>query len=186
MANAREKQLELTFKFNDVTAVVTPEKRNRMLILCNDKGKEPVAASVQPIAMAVEEVEQLAANGPFNLGHALTTRQIDIDFDTDNLAAVAAFHYFLPMTPYRIGRKSKPDSHWIFNFVEDFHERANEFTHIIRFLANDFKLSGKPVKIEYRYRTHKDNDFNCRLPAENPYIFAPGSLHPSGDLIEWA
>jgi hypothetical protein len=135
--------------------------------------------------MPVAEVEQQLLNGAYNVGHAITTRQLDVDFDTDHKGALASFHYFLPRTPYRIGRASKPDSHWIFNFAEDYFDRANEFKHIVSFLARNFKIQGKPVSIEYRYRTHKDNEFNCRLPAENPYVFAPGSIHPSGELITW-
>ena len=183
---ARLEQLEKTYSFNELTAVVSPSATKHALIVCLPKEKAPASVSVQPVNMGVRDVRNVITNGGYNVGHAITTRQLDVDFDTDNRAAVEAFRYFLPQTPYRIGRKSKPDSHWIYNLVEDFHEVAPIYKHVVRFLAQEFKIAGKPVKIEYRYRTHKDNDFTSRLPAENPYVFAPGSIHTSGELVEWS
>lgn len=181
----RLEELNKTFRFNDLTAIVTKDSRQHMLILCNIKDKNPVPVAKQPLDMTFADVCTVLEESVYNVGHALTTRQLDVDFDTANEAVIKAFDYFLPKTPYRIGRKSKPESHWIYNLVEDYYTVAPMFQHIVRFMKEGYFINGSRASIEYRYRSHKDNDFNARINAENPYVFAPGSIHPNGEMLTW-
>lgn len=191
-ADPRLVELDKTISFNDLTAIQTKEGRQCLLVICKPGLKEPAEISVQGQNMTAGEVyEKLrTATEKYNVGHALTTRQLDFDFDITDANTMRAFKYFMPATPYKLGRKSKPDSHWIYNLDRDYYEVYDHYRHVTTWLQNNFRTldqgeGSNKLQIEVWHRTHKDNDFASYRPAQHKYVFAPGSFHDSGEMIVW-
>lgn len=101
---------------------------------------------------------QLDGWGEQNVGvHLGPSGLVDVDLDTDEAAAVAP--YLLPDTPLRYGRASRPEGHWLYR-VE----------------------GGVPyLKLQIGRETL------CELRAGlGKQSMVPPSIHPSGEVIEWA
>ena len=95
-----------------------------------------------------------------NVGIVLGTNSgglVDIDLDCDEAVEIA--HRFLPPTGVRFGRKSRPNSHWIYK-VEDCGSR-------IPFEG----IQGDGTLVEYRAN-------GCQT------LFTP-SINPSGEVVEF-
>lgn len=190
--DARRVELEKTIAFNDLTAVTTKDGRRNLLVICKPGLKEPAEIAVQGQSMSAGEVYDKLRNSDelYNVGHALTTKQLDFDFDATDANTMRAFKYFMPATPYKLGRDSKPDSHWIYNLDRDYFDVHDYYRHVTHWLQNNFRTldAGKgsdKLKIEVWHRTFKDNDFGSYRPAQHKYVFAPGSIHDSGELLVW-
>lgn len=190
--DVRRTELEKTIAFNDLTAINEKDSRKSLLVICKPGMKEPAEITIQGQTMTAGEVYDKLRNSEerYNVGHALTTRQLDFDFDDTDANTMRAFKYFMPATPYRLGRASKPDSHWIYNLDRDYHDVFDHYRHVTFWMQNSYRTldqgkGTKPLKIEVWHRTHTDNDFNSRRPAQHKYVFAPGSYHNSGELVKW-
>lgn len=188
----RRAELEKTIAFNDITAVQEKDGRKSMLVICKPGMKEPAEIAVQGMTMTAGEVYDKLRNDAtqYNVGHVLTTRQLDFDFDATDYNTMRAFKHFMPPTPYRLGRDSKYDSHWIYTLDRDYHEVHDYYRHISHWLQNNYRTLDRgdghdKLKIEVWHRTFHDNDFASYRPAQHKYVFAPGSVHDSGELLRW-
>lgn len=106
-----------------------------------------------------------------NLGVHCWGPLVDIDVDSDNPFMKAALDLCLPYTPHIWGRKSNPRSHraYLLNFGRD-HECLNR---------QDFPIFT-------RLKRHAEVEFRGGGLADGHYSLLPGSIHPSGELYEWA
>lgn len=188
----RRTELEKTISFNDLTAINDKVGRKSLLVICKPGMKEPEEIAVQGQAMTAGEVYEKIRNSEkkYNVGHALTTRQLDFDFDQTDANTMRAFNYFMPATPYRLGRASKKDSHWIYCLDRDYYEVHDHYRHVTNWMQNSYRTLDQgngysKLQIEVWHRTHKDNDFDSYRPAQHKYVFAPGSYHESGELVKW-
>jgi putative DNA primase/helicase len=83
----------------------------------------------------------------------------DVDVDCDCAEAVAIAERFLPKTKARYGRKTRPNSHWLFHCPG-----------IKKPLTFKDLITGKTI-VEIRV---------------NHQSMAPPSVHPEGEAVEWA
>lgn len=182
----RLKHLELTFQFNGITAVQEKESRSGLIVVCLPKSKDPAPVHQQCISINNGGAMQFLRDNPdFNVAHALTTNQLDFDWDHIHPRAMECFRAYLPSTPFKFGRKSKPDSHWIYQLHTPFSTNRDTFHHIIKWLDTAFMFEGEKQKVEIRSRNLNDNEFLKRPVSQNVYALAPGSVHSSGELITW-
>lgn len=121
----------------------------------------------------VVNIQQYFSNEPRNIGIELGAASgglIDIDLDCPQAIALAP--YFLPITK-RFGRQSAPASHWIFT------------------ATNNKRGSGGPDGLKTHQFMNPDPTENnehhtlVELRANSAVTVFPGSVHESGEPIEW-
>jgi hypothetical protein len=111
------------------------------------------------------EVERAFGRGRRNIGVLLGTpsgRLVDVDLDCSE--ALALVREFLPPTGSRFGRKSKRQSHWLYRVTSPV--RTKKFADVD---------AGKKRK----------ETMLVELRSTGAQTIFPGSVHPSGEAIEW-
>tara|TARA_Y100000310_G_scaffold324866_1_gene387305 strand:+ start:599 stop:2929 length:2331 start_codon:yes stop_codon:yes gene_type:complete len=103
-----------------------------------------------------------------NLGIHLFGHTIDVDIDTDNPFVQEALDFFLPATAHMWGRASRPNTHRLYELHEQYD--PNDFPFLSKIAAHDV------LKVEVRGGEQRSGR----------YSLLPGSLHPSGEMYEWA
>lgn len=134
---------------------------------------DPRTAGSTDIKLTLADIEH---RKELNVGALFAGRFIDIDVDGTSPYMNAALDFFLPVTPYVWGRKSKPKSHRVYSLHEDF-ERG-PYGPVLRYLKKLEKgeINGQSYSIEAR----------GGRPENGLFSVLPGSVHPSGEAVEWA
>lgn len=107
-----------------------------------------------------------------NIGIHLFGKVVDVDVDTANPMMIAALDHFLPHTAHVWGRSSRPRSHRLYEisgYDSDSYDPGN-----YRFLQVITRYDD--IKLEIRGGEMKSGR----------YSLLPGSIHPSGEVYEWA
>ena len=113
-----------------------------------------------------------------NIGALFFGRTVDLDIDGTSPYLGPALDYFLPRTQFIFGRESKPRSHRIYNLLEDF-ERG-PYGGVLRYVKD--KLGTVGTIDDYTYGVEVRGG-----KIENGlFTVLPGSVHPSGEHVEWA
>ena len=97
-----------------------------------------------------------------NVGGKLGTRsdrRVDVDCDSPEAVALAA--RFLPRTASRFGRSTKPESHWL------------------------YRIAGDGPITTAKFNTRVDGMI-VELRGDGTQTVLPGSVHPSGEAIDWS
>lgn len=125
--------------------------------------KKAVIAEWQKLRIDDSNVEQYFNGRPSNVGILVGEPSgWIIDIDLDHPLAVAMAPDYLPPTASRFGRQSNQNSHWIY--------RVTAPAKTVQFEVQIEKNKRKKT-VEYR-------STGCQT------VF-PGSVHPSGEVIEW-
>lgn len=107
--------------------------------------------------------ERAFAGGPWNVGIALGKPSAGVtDVDLDAMETIDLAPYFLPPTPWRFGRASKPNSHWLYICSAQSSQG---------FADNNKHLTKKNMLVEIR--------------STGGQTVVPPSVHPSGEEIQW-
>lgn len=108
-----------------------------------------------------------------NLGIHLFGPTVDVDVDSDNPHLVPALDHFLPHTAHIWGRKSRPRTHRLYELSASLGDPVftPEQFHFLQALKKH-----ESVRVEIRGGELKNGQ----------YSLLPGSLHPSGEIYEWA
>jgi hypothetical protein len=130
------------------------------------RAKGPRGSKWHKVHVTLDNVDRYFDGGPQNIGVQLGAKSSKLtDVDLDCVEATALSPHFLPPTPAIFGRVSKPRSHYLY-YIDDAEDRAS------------LKLTGidKDVIVELRMGGGEKG-------AQTVF---PGSVHVSGELIEWA
>jgi len=121
------------------------------------KAKNPITKEWTKLTVTAENLETYFDGTPTNIG-ILTGKPSRglVDVDIDSLDALKFAPYFLPKTNCIFGHKSKPKSHWLYRVRKP---NAQE-----RFIADGMILE---------------------IRGNNRCTIFPGSVHPSGETIEF-
>jgi hypothetical protein len=123
------------------------------------KTKEPVVKGWPDLRITVDTANQYFIE-PYNIGVLLGVPPVyPVDIDLDCPEALIVAPYFLPGTR-KFGRASKPESHWVYSGSEG------------------IKTS--------QYRDPQDGAMLVELRATGGQTIFPGSVHESGERIEFA
>jgi putative DNA primase/helicase len=128
------------------------------------RSKAPVIKGWQRLQLSPAELPSFFNSGQGNIGVLNGEPSGIIDTDLDCREAVLLADSFLPPTPSRWGRKSKRASHRIYAVTTP---GATE-----QFEDVELDDDGKPVML-------------VELRSTGSQTVAPGSVHPSGEPIEW-
>jgi hypothetical protein len=132
------------------------------------RGKRPRLQEWEKQDLTVEDIRQIFADGPSNIGVLLGPSGLgDVDKDCDEVRALSP--YFLPSTPCEFGRASAPGSHSIYAAPAD-----SSFEHI-QFVD--------PVRSKSK-STRKDAMLVELRAGDHQTVFPP-STHESGEPIQW-
>ena len=110
------------------------------------------------LRIKIGQVETYFARDPLNIGILLgdaSGRLVDVDLDCEEACAIAAS--ILPSTNSVFGRRSKPTSHMLFTC----------------------KIESKAFKDPER------GDTLLEIRSNGHQTVFPGSIHPSGESVEW-
>lgn len=123
-------------------------------------------------------IQQIAADRKLNLGALFSGKFVDIDVDTNELSVFIALEHFLPKTQYVWGRKSKPNSHRVYNLHEDF-ERGT-YASILRFM--------KALQIdEGSFKRSFSVEIRGGKPENGLFTVLPGSYREDvNEQVEWS
>jgi hypothetical protein len=129
--------------------------------------KNPTIDEWQNLTITATNLERYFINGqPFNIGGRMGHKSgglIDIDLDCPE--ALTLWKYFLPSTPSRYGRASKPESHHLYRCDSDSVDKKG----CIAFKEN------KKTFLEIRIGGGD----------KGAQSIMPGSRHPSNELYAW-
>ena len=125
--------------------------------------KGPTGAKWQLRLVTTKNISLFFAGKDLNVGVQLGPKSNNLcDIDLDSLDAVRIASYFLPDTDAIFGRKTKPRSHYLYICNDS-------VGNVIKF------ASGK-----------KDTIVELRMGREKGVqTMFPGSVHPSGEKVEW-
>lgn len=117
-----------------------------------------------------ENIETLRRTND-NLGIHLFGTTVDIDVDTDNPVLLEALDWFLPHTPHVWGRASRPRTHRLYELTgtDNFFD-PSQYPFLARLQSHE------AINLEIRGGEQKSGR----------YSLLPGSVHPSGEVYEWA
>ena len=121
------------------------------------RDKLPINAGWTSLDIPFEELNQHFL-GDRNIGVVLgdiSNGLVDIDLDCEEAIRLAP--HLLPPTDFRFGRRSKPNSHWL------------------------YRVSAAPST-----KRRKDKDCIVELRGNGGHTVFPGSVHHTGELIEFA
>lgn len=126
------------------------------------KSKAPVIPEWQKSALGADDLDRHFNGHPANIGVLLGAPSgglVDVDLDAPEAVALAS--RFLPATESRFGRASKRRSHWL--YVAD------------------------PVPSPEKFEDTTGDAPAClvELRADGQQTIFPGSVHTSGELVEW-
>lgn len=122
------------------------------------RAKRPVLDAWQDLRLTLEELPE-RFGGRANIGILTGEPSANmVDVDLDHPIAVELADQFLPATGAVFGRPGKPRSHWLYRLTEP------AATH---------------------KREHKPHGMIVELRSTGCQTVFPGSVHPSGEPIEW-
>jgi len=130
------------------------------------KGKAPIMSKWNTHVLDYETFIAEYGNTPHNLGLILGKKQIDIDLDRPEARALAPL--LLPPTR-RFGRKTAPNSHFIYNLAPSFEEKGVK--------SRKWSL---PASI-----ADADKAVIVELRGNSAQTVVPPSIHTSGEHIKW-
>lgn len=125
------------------------------------RSKAPVLAGWPQLRLTVETIPtHFPRGGRSNIAvlNGQPSGQL-VNVDLDSREAIALASAFLPPTPCRFGRKSKPESHWL--YVIDQEIRSTKFQ-------------------------DEDGTMLAELLSTGTASVVPPSVHPSGEGVEWS
>jgi hypothetical protein len=139
--------------------------RNIMPLPVLPTEKNPIIEEWQHLTITAENLEEYFNGQPYNVGGRMGHKSKGLtDVDLDCLEALKLWTYFLPQTPSRYGRASKPQSHHLYRCDEVEPKGSIKF--------ND---ENSKVLVELRIG-------GGRKGAQS---IMPGSRHPSGEVVRW-
>jgi hypothetical protein len=127
--------------------------------------KKPVLNRWQELRLIKDDLAAYFGDGPMNIGVLLGEPSgglVDVDLDCQEAIGLAPG--FLPETACRFGRKSKTESHW--EYIASLLIKTAKFQDV-----DGQGQNGTAMIVEIR-------STGCQT------VF-PGSMHPSGERIEW-
>src|ERR687892_973057 len=127
--------------------------------------KAPTLDGWPNIRLTEADLPQVFNGQPVNIGVLLgeaSSGLVDVDLDSSETVALAPT--FLPATGSQFGRRSRPASHWIYY--------ASPLVETEKFADIDNRDDEKSMLVELR--------------STGAQTVFPGSIHPSGELVEWA
>ena len=130
------------------------------------KGKAPIMSKWNTHVLDYESFISEYGNTPHNLGLILGKKQVDIDLDRPEARALAPL--LLPPTR-RFGRKTAPNSHYIYNLAPSFEEKGVK--------SRKWSL---PASI-----ADADKAVIVELRGNSAQTVVPPSIHTSGESIRW-
>lgn len=130
------------------------------------KGKAPIMSKWNTRTLDYETFIAEYGNTSHNLGLILGKKQIDIDLDRPEARALAPL--LLPATR-RFGRKSAPNSHYIYELAPSFEEKG----------VKSRKWSLPPSIAD------ADKAVIVELRGNSAQTVVPPSIHTSGEQIKW-
>ena len=130
------------------------------------KGKAPIMSKWNTHVLDYESFISEYGNAPHNLGLILGKKQIDIDLDRPEARALAPL--LLPPTR-RFGRKTAPNSHYIYDLAPSFEEKGVK--------SRKWSL---PASI-----ADADKAVIVELRGNSAQTVVPPSIHTSGEQIKW-
>src|SRR5262245_42833404 len=134
------------------------------------RAKRPIDAAWQTMRIAEYDLPGYFNGHPQNIGVLLGDPSgglVDIDLDCDEALDLAPV--FLPGTPLTFGRTSKPRSHWLYRAPGAELER---FVHV--------------TYVQDGARRKKVVHTICELRSTGGQTVFPGSVHESGEAVEWS
>ncbi len=145
------------------SAALQYRRRGIYPILYNRREKGPQTPGWPDLRLSLEEIADQAAPG-MNVGILLGEPSGGLkDVDLDWLEAVSIGNRWLPHTGMRFGRKSKRNSHWEYVTLSDLRRET--------FRDPEAADHEKAMILELRGTGHQ--------------TMAPGSVHPSGEPVEF-
>jgi hypothetical protein len=140
-------------------------RRNIMPLPVQPSEKNPTIRRWQNLTITEENVAKYFNGADLNVGGRMGEKSGGLcDVDLDCPAALILWKHFLPKTPARYGRHSKPNSHHLYRCAK-VDPKAT-----IKFLDGDGK-----VLIELR----------TGGGGKGAISVMPGSRHPSGEIVRW-
>jgi hypothetical protein len=130
------------------------------------KGKAPIMSKWNTHVLDYEAFIGEYGNTPHNLGLILGKKQVDIDLDRPEARALAPL--LLPPTR-RFGRKSAPNSHYIYDLAPSFEEKGVK--------SRKWSLPASLVDA--------DKAVIVELRGNSAQTVVPPSIHTSGESIKW-
>jgi hypothetical protein len=128
--------------------------------------KNPGRSGWQHLRITQDTLAHHFSDHPGNIGILLGTPSgglVDIDLDCPEAIVLAP--HLLPPTPARFGRPSAPGSHWLYQVAEPV--KSNQFRDPTRAREDE-----RAMLVELR--------------STGRQTLFPGSVHPSGEPVEWA
>ena len=137
-------------------------KRGWVTLAYAHRTKAPKELAWSKKTLAQVDVDKNFIGDKTNVGILLGIPSANlVDVDLDCMEAVALAPRFLPATPARFGRKSKPLSHWL--YIADLPKTEQHH--------DPTDLTGKKMLVELR--------------STGGQTMFPPSIHPSGEQVEW-
>jgi putative DNA primase/helicase len=134
-------------------------RRGWCVIPIPTRSKVPPMDGWQQLRLAERELPENFNGDPQNIGvHLGEPSGWLIDIDLDHPLAVELAPQFLPATPLRFGRASKPDSHW------------------------EYRVTSSA---ETKKHTLRNRKMIVELRSTGAQTVFPGSTHECGEAIEW-
>ncbi len=134
------------------------------------RSKNPNLKGWQNLSLSAADLPRYFNGKPRNIGVLLGSKSNGLfDLDLDSLEAVKIADYFLPPTEAVFGRASKARSHKLYYCDGDIYEK---FNNPFLLASADKAIRETACILELRGKTGLQTVF-------------PGSMHESGEIIEW-
>lgn len=129
---------------------------------------DPKTNNQDKSAQTIHQLERIDDN----IGIHLFGSVVDVDVDTNNPTLMEALDRFLPYTPHTWGRASRPRTHRLYELTglpnNQFDPAEFKFLSVL--------AQHEAIKLEVR---------GGKMQSGR-YSLMPGSIHPSGEMYEWA
>ena len=154
------------------------------------RSKRPVDAAWQNVSRSPEDTEALFELNPsLNIGWLIPEGWVDVDLDTPQAIRMAP--NYLPRTEMVFGRRTKPNSHYLYRYAGTLpyskfsdpsltHARSSGPNALVSPLVEPGEIStAEAAQSPRRTKTLLE------LRTIGHQTALPGSVHESGELIEW-
>lgn len=129
-------------------------------------------------------LRELQSRTELNIGALFAGKYVDIDVDNDNGMLHQALDHFLPETPWVWGRASKRRSHRVYALHDDFDR--GPWSNTLRYIKG---LRGPDPDKKEKIGSIDEYSYSVELRGGKPenglFSVLPGSVHPSGEAVEW-